>query len=107
MKDKEVLQKAIEIAIENGMSMTIIDEAAFYSVYMQKTRRGTAMIKDYKDVDTKKCYGVIFSHDFAKAFWKETIPTWRVHLQNMVICDNPIDYLRKFIIDNTANTEKK
>lgn len=129
MTDKEVLQKAIEIATKNGMSIKVIDDAAFYSVYMKKTRRGTAMVKDYRDVDTKKCYGVIFSHDFAKAFWGDRLKCfecgtyleggsegccdyqipkieWRYHLQQMVLCDNPIDYLRKFMPSMVAGETK-
>jgi len=51
---------------------------------------------------------VIFSHDFAKAFWGEKkigrdfvnnrdIYEWMSQLQNMVVADNPINYLAKFI----------
>ena len=63
------------------------------------------------------CYGVIFSHDFAKAFWKNDFwaghistpvgdndnglgmrmsHSWQYHLQQMVLQENPINYLRKF-----------
>jgi hypothetical protein len=64
-------------------------------------------------------WGFLFHHEFAKAFWGEEMdePTnillvdssntkfyneykpyaWQYHLQQMVLEENPIDYLRKFI----------
>lgn len=92
MTDKEVLQKTKHIAIQKGMPLI-----------------------------EKECpddYTIIFSHDFAKAFFgneNSDIPTikkldvghymfddqsqWKAHLQQMVLEENPIDYLRKFIKD--------
>ena len=75
--------------------------------------------KEYNHVS----HSIIFSHDFAKAFWglemgkivwyNETKPysfeddfTWKIHLMKMVLCSNPIDYLRKFI-DTTEKPESK
>lgn len=58
-------------------------------------------------------YELIFSHDFAKAFWGEEmitslsagkgefsaeyIPEWQYHLQKMVISPDPIKYLAQFL----------
>lgn len=67
-------------------------------------------------------YAVIFSHAFAKAFWKDEpnvnvckLPTpqvgepdhrhlghcfyagWAWHLQQMVLCEEPLEYLAKFL----------
>lgn len=72
-------------------------------------------------------YGIIFSHDFAKAFWGEdkiciggssgvcafqsehealkninphphpTIIAWKWHLQQMVMCAEPLEYIAKFL----------
>jgi hypothetical protein len=50
-------------------------------------------------------YAFLFHHDFAKAFWGEKdyhlpfgkIKAWQDNLQQMVLEENPIDYLRKFI----------
>lgn len=53
----------------------------------------------------------VFSHMFAKAFWGDkptqwfecddgsirTKPAWKYHLQQMVLEENPVEYLRKFI----------
>jgi len=51
-------------------------------------------------------YAVIFSHKFAKAFWGEEevnvyfakfIPAWQYHLQQMVLKENPLSYIEKFL----------
>lgn len=108
--DKEILEKAIEIAVENGWVMPV----------------GLAMcggdMKTVCDIPRFRLWREFFSHDFAKAFWgdiklsdfiqikarkgrvlpfnAETMKIdyiWQYHLQQMVLEDNPIDYLRKFI----------
>jgi len=54
---------------------------------------------------------LIFSHEFAKAFWGEresyidhntsdiiiTKEGWQFHLQQMVLTENPLKYLEKFL----------
>lgn len=112
MKDKEVLQKAIEIATENGFKSKSFSTGMMWGMW-------DAMSK-YNGY-----YGDIFSHDFAKAFFPKeddvkigsnnqvprnkgiafvgiTIESYLYHLMEMVRESNPIDYLRKFI-DNTEN----
>jgi hypothetical protein len=56
-------------------------------------------------------YAIIFSHDFAKAFWgeeiarfrrtgttmKKEIPEWKYHLQQMVLEENPLQSLAQFL----------
>ena len=109
MKDKEVLQKAIGIAENNDDN--------YYDEYANST------LNALRPVATELEFrGIVFSHNFAKAFWGEgyddeitemvVFPTgheeeeyvikWMYHLQQMVLEENPIDYLRKFI-DNTEN----
>ena len=120
MTDKELLKKAIEIAIENGMPLKTIDKGTFYQLYiLVNGRGGKKLVKHYFNLED--CYGLIFSHDFAKAFWGESenkikttnnysvydgnrveihckdVFVWQYHLQQMVLCENPIDYLRNFI----------
>ncbi len=67
----------------------------------------------YKEISYGDLHGdileVIFSHDFAKAFWGEGEWTenpddegrykrgWKYYLQQMVLKENPIKYLEKFI----------
>ena len=50
---------------------------------------------------------IIFSHDFAKAFWGDKnyldpdrayyIPAWKHHLQQIVLEEKPLKYLEKFL----------
>jgi hypothetical protein len=119
MKDKEVLQKAIEIAIENGY-----DKLKNLEMIMTMDK--------YLDIAVNEPHALIFSHDFAKAFWGEGNlegevfednmwdsefsnhygviykgKSWQYHLQQMVLCDNPIDYLRKFIETGYIKGETK
>ena len=113
MTDRSVLEKVINKALKNGMSPSVVDNGTFYQVYaMVKTRTGnTQMANGFSPED---CYGLIFSHEFAKGFWGEEeikIPPppkgerrayvvacdWKYHLQKMVLEENPVDYLRKFI----------
>jgi len=51
---------------------------------------------------------LIFSHDFCKAFFGTyvidlthtcEIPIWKYHLQLMVVEENPLSYLEKFLKD--------
>jgi hypothetical protein len=120
LTDKEVLEKAIEIAIENGykepMNTVDVSEDDYkFTILIWK-------VPWFTMGDFFKTEEVIFSHDFAKAFWGITQTsivnyddaimerpysfelgfTWQRHLMKMVIEPNPIDYLRKFI--NTENS---
>lgn len=91
MTDEQILRKAIEKAVKNGLTSTEVD---------------VVMLEDV--------YGLIFSHDFAKAFWGEQTTDyvrlsdvdisfgpnsdgWEYHLQQMVLEENPIKYLEKFL----------
>ncbi len=108
MTDKEVLQKAIENAKENGYGF----EEKFRCSYLGGSFEWV--------VDNGWEHKIIFSHDFAKAFWNEEgtmnvsspkhgiiqVHVWMMHLQQMVLYPNPIDYLRQFI-DNTEKPESK
>ena len=96
MTNEEILQKAIEKAIKNGFN--------------NRSWRIEA-------AELHKCYeSLIFSHAFAKAFWgeedvdeptneyvagKKIIEThgiaWKYHLRQMVLEENPLKYLEKFI----------
>lgn len=109
MTEAEVLKKAFEKA---GFSGGLVDLKA--------------EMKQWGCVYASHFFWAIFSHNFAKAFWgEETLsvrmfdrsarpdneqsegwlqvcikarqPAWRAHLQQMVLYENPIDYLRKFV----------
>lgn len=119
MTDKEILQKAIEIAMENGYKeplnkVDVSEDNNKFSILIWKGKWITMG-------DVYKKEEVIFSHDFAKNFWGLTQTsivnydnaimerpysfelgfTWQRHLMNMVLESNPIDYLRKFIVQET------
>jgi len=116
MEDKEVLQKAIIIAIKNGMTLRNPTSKSMLGDTIQESSSFTEKFEVPISLST------IFSHDFAKAFWGENIietdnwskqkweccatqdhvPAWQYHIQQMVLEENPINYLRKFI-DNTVN----
>ena len=108
MTNEQILKKAIEKAIKNNPNI-------FYWIEYWE---------DYtKDIIGKEYYVLIFSHDFAKAFWgkepaehywygnscgtcgedinaiKPTscIAAWRDHLQQMVLETQPLKYLGRFL----------
>ena len=119
MTDKEVIKKAIGIAQDNDKN--------YYNECANITLN--ALLPVATELEFR---GIIFSHNFAKAFWGEekhlenqfdiidncacgeltyhyyqthedgmvrncTEYCWQYHLQQMVLEQNPIDYLRKFI----------
>ena len=86
MKKKEqILTKAVDKAIKNGYLLP------------QNYMRISGIYIGYDE------YRIIFSHDFAKAFWGECYSTldhsfeWEAHLQNMVISKEPLKYIEKFL----------
>lgn len=106
MNKGEVLKKAIQKAVKNGYIPPIdIDNYAIENL------EHSIRIKTY--------FSIIFSHSFAKVFWgkeddnrsiaekfndyqanKTTSfkqPLWLYHLQQMVLEEDPIKYLEKFL----------
>ncbi len=102
MNHKEILEKAIQKAIESGMTGYWTDryrrcielDELDYLVEGNNLEEG-------RTIET-----LIYNHDFAKALWGETTNTagtldnrvsaldgWQYHLQQMVIADDPIKYL--------------
>lgn len=106
MKEETILKKAIEKAEKNG-----------YEGW------STTYFGEHEILDDMH-YALIFSHDFAKAFFgeggfhgsicgnrtplngiccddydcrEEYLDNWKHHLQELVLCKNPLQYLRKFL----------
>jgi len=106
MTNKEILKKAIKKAEGNGFDSSqyipaipskLIDENKFLNVLMAQKER------------------IIFSREFAKAFFGEgeadvaeeyvcsdqycsaSAVKWQYHLQQLVLEEDPIKYLEKFI----------
>ena len=99
MKPETILKKAIEKAVKNGWN--------------GKTRYCLYRKMDKNWIEPWMVYDMIFSHDFAKAFfpngmryrkvkfpfgfYKGTVHEWQYHLQQMVLEKDPIKYLKKFV----------
>lgn len=113
MNNEEILKSAIEKAIKNGYDKTIAENMIEL----------IPEVFSYKDYLPREVFirGFLFSHSFAKAFWSckcdckpiiasngqtthEVSPKicafikkeWQYHLQQMVLSENPIIYLKKF-----------
>jgi len=80
MTNEQILYKAVRKAVKNGYKL----ECQFIYGY----RSG------------------IFDHDFTKAFWGEGLVEnanlimqyqWQYHLQQMVISEEPLKYIEKFL----------
>ena len=97
----EILKKAIEKAVENGWT-----GGKLILELMEDNKKSF-------DPDTVARARIIFNHDFARAFWgnnelypvqmdKISIsdsPAWQYHLQQMVLEEDPISYLKDLYND--------
>lgn len=102
---KEVLEKAIQKAIEGGWEPLSSGLPTSITQWRGTNSVEVAVIYgwDNEVLWVRELEGIIFNHDFAKALWgvetiKETNkyygdPKWQHHLQQMVIADDPIKYL--------------
>ncbi len=106
MTDSEILKKAIEQAENNGLK-----PKPYYRCIM--AGEGARIERSFPD-----CFyhaaPVIFSHDFAKAFFPKTddygfskTEYWQYHLQQMVLEADSIKYLEPFLIDTHVDYDKK
>ena len=110
MTDKEILSNVIDKAIANGYKFDMLSQ------YIQRAFRNSL------EVQLLDKYLIIFTHDFAKAFWGEKpeygisydsldekritdfndggkyhIKYWQWHLMQMILEESPIKYLEKFL----------
>lgn len=107
MNNQEILEKALDKAHSNG-----------YDFGYEFWKTAKDMLEDY---DCKHEFAFIFSHDFARTFWPNnnfgfiqttdtgeidswleadsagTVCEWMFHLSKMVLEEDPIKYLEKFI----------
>ncbi len=108
MTNKEVLEKAIAKAIDGGWRSPWLGRLLGTD---SDVITGEVFVRfQHKDLPVFKwsLFGLIYSHDFAKALWggwptgKEFLEGagvpiddkhWGYHLQQMVIADDPIQYL--------------
>jgi hypothetical protein len=113
MTNEEVLQKAVEKAVKNGWNG--IKDVFRQEIFDLNMKGDNIYIKynDKNDPEMLNIYQVIFSHDFAKAFWKHPDDchikntenlwicskhrSWEYFLQQLVLEEDPIKYLEKFL----------
>ena len=110
MTDAEVLRKAIEKANGKGYKLPfgwgLCHRVGCINLIFDGGRGELG-----SHIEETEFWRIIFSHSFAKAFWGlarpgiDDIPDWQYHLRQMVLEENPIDYLRKFI-DQKEEKEK-
>lgn len=107
MANKEILERVIQEAVNGGWDLLENYEAVDWWVDdVSGTYDGSLSLAF--GVRGGPVYGLvpstmfIFNHDFAKALWGEHEPTdygtgawqpWEYHLQQMVIAEDPIEYL--------------
>lgn len=116
MSDTEILEKAIQKAIDQGWTVNG-HEYEIMSVYDGHSVTFHVVADEaFNQYPTIGVKDIIFSHDFAKALWGETMPNqylpventintsftrmdtvafggYKYHLQQMVIAADPIKYL--------------
>jgi len=96
MTNEEIIKKVIEKAIDNGWNQ--------FDWKKGQLNRISFQISGNKGF----LYKIIFSHDFAKAFWgdghyfmlecqQKNDVQWKQHLMVMVLEKDPIKYLEKFL----------
>jgi hypothetical protein len=99
---EQTLKKAIEKAVKNGWKEDVIYDNL------------EEILSHYTGYESHDIEHLIFSHDFAKAFFGEEMESreiklmsgvydfypqaeWEYQLQQMVISEDPIDYLSKYL----------
>lgn len=120
MTDREIIFKVISKANPNGYKRFHVQDWHDQEHYGLITQFDTLLFRynaDTEDFITLK--DIIFDHDFAKAFWGEeyndnqpgyfeftndthNIFWWEYHLQKMVLEDEPLKYLEKFLTVKTS-----
>ena len=99
MKNIELFERVIKKAMDNGWM------EGFYVDKNAKTfRGGVVFMNKEKQVSIDlNLLEVIFNHEFAKYFFgfypqkSISINVWKYHLQQMIIEEEPLKYLEKFL----------
>lgn len=110
MTDVKILDNAIERAkkmgfLVDGLRIKKYTVEEYLKVFFICDLANKVKGELYTD---KSLYEIIFSHSFAKAFWGEEqivnpehfdhmLAKWQYHLQVMVVQENPLQYLAKFL----------
>jgi len=114
MENSVILDKAIEKAEDLGYKHDIytLDHLYDCNLYQLNNTYYLLYSESYGKIDIRS---IIFSHDFAKAFWPECknpdhgplciihnqdirhCVTWQYHLQQIVLEKEPLKYLERFL----------
>ena len=113
MTNEEILAKALEKAEKNGFDIKTLYPRCVRKPFIKSTYIVTeGSSGNHRHSSYEK---VIFSHDFAKAFWGEeekgkdikhsdllgvaitSYAQWQYHLREMVLEEDPISYLAQFL----------
>lgn len=115
VKDEEILQKAIEKAVDNGWSFYnwLIDNWSYPKDFRDHPEQEGAVEEAVKIISKSYFVNIIFSHSFAKAFWGEkddweaeetnspwdghNQERWQFHLQQMVLEEKPLQYIKEYL----------
>ncbi len=96
MSNEEILKLAIQKALDNGFSWSTGD----WKILNKPIKYDDSHVFTGWSVTA---YSIIFSHDFAKAFFGEGWlhghgeHIWKVRLKEMVLQEHPIKYLEQFL----------
>ncbi len=92
MKNNEIFLKAQDKAIKNGF--ITFPEGFEFDLKLKSSNYDSTLFfrKNHPLIST-----IIFSHDFAKAFFDGAEYGWRVQLQTLVLEKEPLKYLEKFL----------
>ena len=104
MTDREILSNAIDKAIANGWELEHpVHTNASIKEFIAQCYEA---IDQYSYMWFATIAGIIFSHSFAKAFWGGEPEydnegtahyPWQFYLTQMVLEENPIKYLERFL----------
>lgn len=105
MNNDEILKQTIEKAMKNGYEVPEDFDLQHHRGLLQAEWQFYADGATHNMITYGFYYLVIFSHDFAKAFWgEEQISAmgrnkiaWKWELQQMVLEEEPLKYLEKFL----------
>jgi len=95
MTNEEILELAIRKAVRNGWVWLEFDKKQTLKIWNIAGCRSAIRRGDY--------YFVIFSHDFAKAFWGEEIdfhsnkPQWKLAMGQLVLAEDRLKFLEMFL----------
>lgn len=113
MTDKEILQKVIGKMYLEAREIRVIE---YYNIL----RVDVYTMESQFPAISMPYQCIIFSHDFAKAFWGEKkifekeitysgvtdeTKAWQYHLQQMVLWGNPLHYLATFLKSDCCNAK--